>query len=195
MLLVALMINANAQTKLGKRERESVPLDGIWSFKLDPMNVAIPVKGSDFASRLPEEIVLPGSTDQAGKGFKTQDMTSIRLTRMFEYSGAAWYEKSNIFIPANWKGKEICIYLERAHWETKAWINGQAVGKNESLSTPHMYNITPYVKFGEKNTIRLRVDNSKIYDIEYTHAISAETQTNWNGIIGEMKLKTTRPSV
>lgn len=189
MPLVALMINANAQTKLSKRERESVPLDGIWSFKLDPMNVAIPVKGSDFAGRLPEEIVLPGSTDQAGKGFKTQDMTSIRLTRMFEYSGAAWYEKSNIFIPANWKGKEIFIYLERAHWETKAWMNGQAVGKNESLSTPHLYNITPYVKFGEKNTIRFRVDNSRIHDIEYTHAISAETQTNWNGIVGEMKLQ------
>jgi hypothetical protein len=72
------MLNTNAQTRFSKRERESVPLDGIWSFKLDPMNVAIPVKGSDFTNRLPEEITLPGSTDQAGKGFKTQDMTSIR---------------------------------------------------------------------------------------------------------------------
>ncbi len=183
------MIHSDAQTQKAKREKESIPLDGIWSFKLDPMNVAIPVKGSNFTSKLPEEITLPGSTDQAGKGFKTQDMTSIRLTRMYEYSGAAWYEKNNVFIPENWKDKNVFIYLERAHWQTKAWVNGQPVGMDESLSTPHVYNITPFVKFGEKNTIRFRVDNSKIYDIEYTHAISAETQTNWNGIIGIMKLQ------
>jgi hypothetical protein len=172
-----------------KREKESIPLDGIWSFKLDPMNVSIPVKGSDFTSRFPEEITLPGSTDQAGKGYKTQDMTSIRLTRMFEYCGAAWYEKSNVFIPENWKDKEIYLFFERAHWETKAWVNGYAAGREESLSVPHVYHITPYVRYGEKNVIRLRVDNSLIYDVAYTHAISAETQTNWNGIIGEMTLR------
>jgi hypothetical protein len=169
--------------------KQSIPLNGIWNFKLDPMNVSIPVKGSQFTPKLPETIVLPGSTDQAGKGYKTQDMTSIRLTRMFEYSGAAWYEKENIFIPEHWKNKELYIFLERAHWETKAWINGNPAGREESLSVPHVYNITPYVKWGEKNTIRFRVDNSLIYDIAYTHAISAETQTNWNGIIGTMEIQ------
>jgi hypothetical protein len=171
-----------------KKERESIPLDGIWSFKLDPMNVSIPVKGSGFTSKLPEEIILPGSTDQAGKGYKTQDMTSLRLTRLFEYAGAAWYEKSNVFIPENWRDKEVFVFLERAHWETRAWINGQPAGRQESLSTPHVYRITPHVRFGQKNTIRLRVDNRLIHDIAYAHAISAETQTNWNGVIGKMKI-------
>ena len=171
------------------REKQTIPLDGIWSFKLDPMNVSIPVKGSRFTSALPEDITLPGSTDLAGKGYKTQDMTSIRLTRMYEYRGAAWYEKANVFVPENWKDKEVFIFLERAQWETQAWVNGQAVGEAESLSTPHIYNITKHIKPGEKNTIRFRVDNSLKYDIAYTHAISAETQTNWNGIIGEMQIR------
>jgi hypothetical protein len=28
-----------------------------------------------------------------------------------------------------------------------------------------------------------------IYNIEYSHAVSAETQTNWNGIIGNIELQ------
>ncbi|WP_298652016.1 hypothetical protein, partial [uncultured Proteiniphilum sp.] len=48
----------------GKKTEESISLAGIWNFKLDPMNVSIPVKGSNFVSKLPETIVLPGSTDQ-----------------------------------------------------------------------------------------------------------------------------------
>ncbi|MDR2563653.1 MAG: glycoside hydrolase family 2 [Prevotellaceae bacterium] len=182
-------VNAQFPVQKGKREKESLSLAGIWQFKLDPMNVSIPVKGSDFIQKLPETIILPGSTDQAGKGYKTQDMTSIRLSRVFEYSGAAWYEKNNIFIPDEWKGKDIFIFLERAHWETKTWVNGQAAGRRESLSTPHIYDITPYVIFGKKNTIRFRVDNGQIYNLAYTHALSAETQTNWNGIVGEIKVQ------
>lgn len=188
-LIFSFSLNGFSFTKDKLRDKNNVSLAGIWSFKLDPMNVSIPVKGSQFTQQLPENITLPGSTDQAGKGFKTQDMTSIRLTRLFEYSGAAWYQKENVFIPEEWKDKEIFIFLERAHWETKAWINGYPVGKDESLSVPHIYNITKHVRFGERNTIRLRVDNSSIYDIAYTHAISAETQTNWNGIIGDIKIQ------
>ncbi len=176
-------------SEISKRQKESIRIDGIWNFKLDPMNVSIPVKGSNFTQKFPEVITLPGSTDQAGKGFKTQDMTSIRLTRMFEYAGAAWYEKENIFIPESWKDKEVFIFLERAHWETKAWVNGQPAGREESLSAPHTYRITPYIKYGKKNTVRFRVDNSSIYNIAYAHAVSAETQTNWNGIIGEMRIQ------
>ncbi|MDR0542820.1 MAG: glycoside hydrolase family 2, partial [Dysgonamonadaceae bacterium] len=171
------------------REKQTISLDGIWNFKLDPMNVSIPVKGSNFTSKFPETIILPGSTDQAGKGYKTQDMTSIRLTRLFEYRGAAWYEKTNVYIPEEWKDKEVYIYLERVQWESKLWVNGAEAGSEESLSTPHIYRITPFIKPGEKNVIRLRIDNSLKYDIAYTHAISAETQTNWNGIVGRMQLQ------
>lgn len=177
------------QVQNEKGREAPISIAGIWNFKLDPMNVSIPVKGSDFVSKFPETIVLPGSTDQAGKGYNTQDMTSIRLTRLFEYSGVAWYEKENIFVPEEWKEKRLFLFLERAHWETQLWINGQKVGRAESLSAPHTYEITPYIKAGDMNTVRIRVDNRMIYDIAYTHAISAETQTNWNGVIGRMEIQ------
>lgn len=180
------LLSVHAQNETSK---DHISLAGIWNFKLDPLNISIPVKGSNFVSKFPEEITLPGSTDQAGKGFKTQDMSSLRLTRMFEYSGAAWYEKENIFIPESWKDQQLFLFLERVHWESQVWINGKFVGKEESLSTPHLYDITSCVKFGDWNTVHIRVDNGNIHDIAYTHAISAETQTNWNGIIGRMEIQ------
>lgn len=171
-----------------KNSRVVIPLAGIWKFKLDPFFTGINSNGVQLMPQLPEEITLPGSTDQAGKGIKTQDMTSLRLTRLFEYKGAAWYEKE-VYVPETWANKEIRLFLERVHWETSVWINGKAAGKQESLSAPHIYDISSLINAGRKNTIQIRVDNNPVYNIEHCHAVSAETQTNWNGIIGKIELQ------
>ena len=168
----------------------TISLDGIWSFKADPLGMGLQSNGLQMFPSLTETITLPGSTDEAGKGIRTQGLSSIRLTRMFEYKGPAWYEKK-VFIPEDWAGKEISLFLERVHWETKLWVNGAYVGREESLSAPHIYTLGKFLKPGEVNTIRLRVNNDLIYNIEYSHAISAETQTNWNGIIGKIELRAT----
>lgn len=181
-------VKAQSVYKLPGSDKQIISLAGIWNFKLDPFSIGVGSNGVQLFPNLAEEIVLPGSTDQAGKGYKTQEMTSLRLTRMFEYKGAAWYEKE-VFIPEDWGGKEIELFLERAHWESQIWINNKYAGRQESLSTPHIYHIAPFLKPGVKNVIRIRVDNNRIYDIEYSHAISAETQTNWNGVIGRMELR------
>jgi len=170
------------------QNREIIPLMGIWKFKLDPSFTGISSNGVQLMPQLSEAITLPGSTDQAGMGIKTQDMTSLRLTRLFEYRGAAWYEKE-IFIPQNWSNKAVRLFLERAHWETSVWVNGKPAGKQESLSTPHIYHISSLLLPAQKNVIRIRVDNSMMYNIGYSHAVSAETQTNWNGIIGKIELQ------
>lgn len=168
----------------------TISLDGIWAFKADPLGMGLQSNGLQMFPSLTETITLPGSTDEAGKGIRTQGLSSIRLTRMFEYKGPAWYEKK-VFIPEDWAGKEISLFLERVHWETKLWVNGAYVGRKESLSVPHIYTLGKFLKPGEVNTIRLRVNNDLIYNIEYSHAISAETQTNWNGIIGKIELRAT----
>lgn len=165
-----------------------ISLAGVWKFKLDPFFTGISSNGVQLMPGLSEDITLPGSTDQAGKGYRTDGMTSLRLTRQFEYKGAAWYEKE-IFVPDDWKGKEIELFLERAHWETSVWINGKAAGSRKSLSTPHRYFVSSLIEPGKRNVIRIRVDNNIIHNIEYSHAISAETQTNWNGIIGKIELR------
>jgi hypothetical protein len=179
---------AQSSISLPGVNKNILSLAGIWNFKLDPSGEGIAGQGSPLAKRLPDEITLPGSTDMAAKGYPAQGMTSLRLTRSFEYKGAAWYEKE-LYVPDQWKDKEIKLFLERAHWKTNVWVNGQPAGSRESLSVAHIYDITSLVKTGKKNTIRIQVDNDKIYDIGFAHATSEETQTNWNGIIGKIQLQ------
>jgi hypothetical protein len=167
---------------------QTIPIHGIWNFKLDPFESGMSSNGVQLLPQLAETITLPGSTDQAGKGYQTQAMTSIRLTRPFEYKGIAWYEKE-IYVPADWTNRDIVVFLERAHWETRLWINNKPAGKRESLSVAHTYDVSSLIQPGKMNRIRIRVNNEKIYNLEYAHAISEETQTNWNGIIGKMELQ------
>ncbi|HEY9510109.1 MAG TPA: discoidin domain-containing protein, partial [Verrucomicrobiae bacterium] len=57
----------------------------------------------------------------------------------------------------------------------------------DSLSVPHRYDITRALHVGE-NEIVIRVDNRKKIEIGGGHAYTTETQTIWNGIVGEIKL-------
>ncbi len=104
------------------------------------------------------------------------------------YLGKAWYQKQ-IEIPADWQGKRIELYLERCHWETQVWLNDHHLGSQNSLGTPHRYELTGIVEPGI-HTISIAVDN-RLKDIDVgsdSHSISDNTQTSWNGIIGEIKL-------
>ena len=91
--LFGTVLHAQSQSVGGRRASRPISLHGIWSFKLDPFDTGVNSNGVQLLPQLPETITLPGSTDEGGKGIRTQGMTSIRLTRAFEYKGAAWYEK------------------------------------------------------------------------------------------------------
>ena len=107
------------------------------------------------------------------------------------YTGPAWYQKK-VTIPESWNKQHINLHLERAHWETTVWIDEQKVGMQNSLGTPHDYNLSDYLTPGE-HTITIRVDN-RVKDIDPgvdAHSISDNTQTNWNGIVGDIKLTAT----
>jgi hypothetical protein len=108
--------------------------------------------------------------------------------------GAAWYQKE-VVIPREWSGQHIELFLERCHWETMLWIDGKRAGMQNALSAPHIYQLDNLLKPGI-HTITLRIDN-RIKDINPgadAHSVSDNTQTNWNGVIGEMAL-TARPAV
>lgn len=162
-------------------------------------------------------IILPGSIAEQGLGFDVDSVTrwtgnfwnmayfqdtayslyrtpgNIKVPFWLQprkvFVGKAWYRK-HIRLAKSWKNSEILLILERCHWETTLWINNKKVGTQNSLSASHIYKIpSSYVKDGT-NEIKICVDN-RIKQIKPgmdAHSISDNTQTNWNGIIGEMKL-------
>ena len=68
------------------------------------------------------------------------------------------------------------------------WINGELLGSRNSLSTPHEY-VYDNREGATELIITVRMDNRVLVDIGHdSHSITDHTQTNWNGIIGEMYL-------
>ena len=115
------------------------------------------------------------------------------LTPKKHYVGTAWYERS-VTIPRSWKKRPVLLYLERPHIETTVFVNGREVGHQLSLSTPHEYDITSFVRFGRENTIRIRVYNG-IENVgvgQDSHSVTDQTQGNWNGIVGRIELRSRR---
>lgn len=178
------------------RETSSVlSLSGEWQFAMDSTDVGITEKW--FERSFADKIQLPGTTDEAGYGIPNRLPPAVgkpqilHLTRRNSYVGPAWYSRE-ITIPSDWKGKSVELKLERVIWQTKVWVDGNAVpGSCESLISPHHFDLTDYLTPG-KHKLTVRVDNRKQYDIsvnDMAHAYTNETQIMWNGIIGEISLK------
>ena len=112
------------------------------------------------------------------------------LTPNRHYTGKAWYRKS-VYVSRDWRYQRVFLYLERPHIETTVYVNGQQVGHQTSLSTPHEYEVTKWLKPGQKNEIAICVYNGieNVCVGQDSHSVTDQTQGNWNGIIGNIELR------
>lgn len=133
--------------------------------------------------------MLPGTIDTNHLGFAPSDTTeTTHLTRLYAYKGKATYSRT-IEIPKQWKKAAVELFLERAK-PTWVYVDGNLVDSCNFISTPQRY-ILPKLKTG-KHQLDIVVDNSRgVPEQVYgsSHAYTEDTQTNWNGIIGEISLK------
>jgi len=164
---------------------ERLALAGEWAFHLGPWEAS----GAGFRT---DRIRLPGSTDEAGYGTKTEGADLGYLTRAYKYTGPCCYRRE-IEIPAAWAGRLATLFLERCHWRTRVWVDGEAAGSRNSLSTPHEYELGKLEPGRHRLTIE--VDNSPIVNIgRYGHSYTEHTQSIWNGIVGQIELRAMGPA-
>lgn len=186
--LLLLLVCFVSFTMHAESDPSKIDLSGMWRFQLDPMGFGKTPGSELYLDKLVETIVLPGSTDQGGKGIKNNARYVDRLSRKFEYQGAAWYQRE-VVIPEDWKEKEIILNLERCHWETTVFVDEQLVGMDERLSTPNTFTLTKYLTPGV-HTLTLCVDNRLKYPMDqWNHGTTEYTQTNWNGIVGDISIQ------
>jgi len=110
----------------------------------------------------------------------------------FYYSGPAWYRRE-VEIPEAWAGKRLVVNLERCHWKTTLYVDDREIGSDLSLSVPHRYDATAALTPG-RHVLTICVDNG--YHVRIgtsSSAITDHTQTNWNGLIGELSLTASDP--
>ena len=74
--------------------------------------------------------------------------------------GIGWYRK-NFILPDASKNKQVTVEFDGVYRCSEVWINGHYLGFRPNGYISFSYNLTPFVKFGEVNTIVVKVDNSK----------------------------------
>ena len=192
----------------------TIDLKGKWSFAMDEKDQGISEKW--FSKPLSDSIHLPGSMVENMKGYditlETKFTASIYdsswyfnphmakyrqpgnikmpfwLTQNKHYVGVAWYQKE-VTIPKSWSGSVITLNLERPHYITQVWVDNAEIGTLNSLTVPHVFDLTKQLTPG-KHLISIRIDNRlKSMDVgTNSHSVTDQTQGNWNGIVGDIQL-------
>ncbi len=158
--------------------------------------------------------ILPGTLDENSIGYKDnnkyqwkpsevseennnndtqgrKEVIKTRLTRAFTYEGQAVYCRT-LDIKDHSKEDRVFLDVERSR-DLALRLNGQELLPYEpgTLSTPYVFEVTKHLS--ENNTIELICDNSyKNWhhdEIVYSSTATDETQTNWNGILGYIRLR------
>jgi hypothetical protein len=201
---------------------ETISLDGEWHFALDRNDVG--TNENWFAKDLPDKIQLPGILQAQGYGDDISTDTPWVLTlgdawwkiqpaslrEHFSqpghvevpflsqppkhYLGVAWYQR-DIEIPTNWSGKHFTLFLERAHWQSKVWIDDQEFPANDSLVAPHITDLGTLTPGKHRLSIRLdnRLQLPAAGHLVDSHSISDGLGAAWNGIVGKIELQSTSP--
>ena len=157
---------------IAQNHRQIINLAGTWKTELGDIN-------------------LPGTTDTNRKGnaLQKKDETT-HLSRLYSYVGELSYTRE-ITIPTEWKKKTILLHMERTK-ATKVLVDGIDRGANNNISTEQVYDLTKFLQPG-KHTLTIQVDNTDKNVppqlLSNSHAYTEDTQTNWNGIIGDFYLE------
>ncbi len=114
-------------------------LNGLWSYAIIPKNQNEP-------SKYVGQILVPFAVESALSGVgKTVGKDSL-----------LWY-KNTISINKALKGKEILLHFGAVDWQTEVFVNGKSVGVHEGGYDPFTFDITPFLKSGAKQEIKVRV--------------------------------------
>ncbi len=157
-------------------------------------------------------VILPGSLDENNIGHQdtiakpwhpdieersdSSDSTAdnekriaTRLTRKVTYEGPAHFTK--ILSNVQFEDKRVFLIAERARALSLNIDSKEVSPTRGSLSSPYVFEITNVIS--SDSLIELTTDNSypklPYKDIVFSSAATDETQTNWNGIIGECYLE------
>jgi hypothetical protein len=208
-ILCNLLLWAGATAALGQRP---ISLAGLWEFSVGdslfndqielPGSMLTNDKGTPISTKTQwtgslydssyyfNPFMRPYRNEGPGTASEQVEMKlPFFLTPRKHYIGAAWYRRS-VYVPDTWKGQRALLFLERPHIETTVWVNGHEVGHQLSLSTPHQYDVTEWLKPGERNQIVMRIYNGieNVCVGQDSHSVTDQTQGNWNGVAGRMQL-------
>lgn len=121
-------------------------ISGIWNFQFDPESEG---EENSWQNGLPKPITMPVPASFA-------DFFTDKDSR--EYTGDFWYE-AELYVPEEWKGKEIFIRFGCATHRAVVYLNGVKITSHEGGFLPFSVSITDIAKLGEANKLVVLVNN------------------------------------
>lgn len=170
----------------GMKEKSTnyLPLNGIWKFHW--------VKDSDGR---PTDFWKVGFNDKGWDDLAVPSVWELNGYDVPLYSGVGFdwklwkgWSKNNppelpvennhvgsyrreITVPAEWKGKDIIAHFGSVYSNIYLWVNGKFVGYSEDSKLEAEFDLTPYLKLGQKNLIAFQVfrwcDGSYLEDQDF----------------------------
>ena len=142
-------------------------LEGMWKFKFVTHHYDRPKHfyTTDFDDSLWENFPVPGLFELNGYGDAIYKNIGYAWATQFEKNPPYVEEKNNytgsyrkvVEIPADWKGEQIYMHIGSATSNLTLWVNGKEVGYAEDSKVAAEFNLTKYLKPGEKNLIAMQV--------------------------------------
>ena len=74
--------------------------------------------------------------------------------------GVGWYRKAFVVSRAD-SGKVVVVEFDGVYRNSEVWINGVSLGKRPYGYSSFEYELTPQLRYGARNVIAVRVDNSE----------------------------------
>ena len=124
---------AASAASAGCAVNERVTLDGLWDFRLDTETKW-------------KTVTVPHTWQTAAESAG--------------FYGVCWYER--VFdVPKEWSGSAVRMEFEAVFHSATVWVNGRRAGEHLRKGyTAFTLDITPHLKWGAPNTMRVRADNS-----------------------------------
>ena len=139
-------------------------LDGTWAFHYVPNANERPTDffRTDFDDSGWDSIPVPGNWELNGYGVPvyvntTNDFDNSQLPKVPVKGNAVGSYRKWVDIDKKWEDQQVIINIGGAKSCFYLWVNGQFVGYSEDAKTNSEFDITEFVKFGERNLIALQV--------------------------------------
>jgi beta-galactosidase len=152
--LTAILLALSPASARTPAPRQHLSFDSGWKFFLgDPAN-AQTTAFDDAAWRsitLPHDWSIEGPPDPKNPSGGAEG---------FFPTGVGWYRRG-FDSPKDWSGQHITVEFEGVYMNATVWLNGEKLGTHPYGYTAFVYDLTPYLKFGARNVLAVRVDDSK----------------------------------
>ena len=155
--------------KKGLKENSSnfMSLNGTWKFNWvkDAESRPTDFWKNGFNDKGWENIPVPGVWELHGYGDPIYVNIGYAWRNQFENNPPYVPTENNhvgsyrkeIMVPASWKGKDIIAHFGSVTSNMYLWVNGKYVGYSEDSKLEAEFNLTPYLKPGQKNLIAFQV--------------------------------------